>query len=114
MSEAESNHNDDKEAKVNKTFLTDDEDCKSYFSDDVGKLAIEMSDVLYGKNGDKNNRTPHVCRSACRHYQGDNDFRDGRFREFCWRDGCKKIYNGHYCGQYENKKPKIPEGILEI
>ena len=114
MNENENNHNDDKEVKVNKTSLTDDEDCKSYYSDDVGKLAAEMSDVLYSKGEDKNNRTPHICRTGCRHYQGITDFRDGRFREFCWEDGCHKIYEGHYCVLYESKKAKLSEGILEI
>lgn len=114
MSENENNYDDDKEVKVNKTSLTDAEDYKSYFSDEVGRLAVEITEILYGKNGDKNNRTPHLCRNECRHYQGLSDFRDGRFREFCWEDGCQKIYEGYYCGNYERKKPKSPEGILEI
>lgn len=114
MSEDESNHNDGNEGKTNKTSLTDDEDCKSYFSDDVGRLAVWVTEILYGKNVDKNILTPHACRKGCKHYQGISDFRDGRFREFCWEDGCHKIYEGHYCGNYESKKPKLPDGVLEI
>jgi hypothetical protein len=90
MNKDENNHNNDKEVKLNKTSLTDAEDCKSYFSDEVGKLAVEMTEILYGKNGDKNNRTPHLCRNACKHYDGVNDVKDGQFKEFCWEDGCKK------------------------
>lgn len=110
MCEDESNNNDDKEVKLNKTSLTDTEKCKEDDSELFARVAVEMSDVLYGKGEDKKNRTPHVCRNACRHYQCLNDFRDGRFREFCWRDGCKKIYEGYHCGNYERKKPKLPQG----
>ena len=59
-------------------------------------------------------KTPQLCRTGCKHYDGLEDVNDGEFKEYCCQRGMTKIDNGHYCACFEGKEAKLPEGVLPI
>ena len=59
-------------------------------------------------------KTPQLCRTGCKHYDGLEDVNDGEFKEFCCQREMTRIDEGHYCACFEGKEPKLPEGVLPI
>ena len=67
-----------------------------------------LAAVIGDTSGNEKERklTPHFCREGCKHYDGVNAVKDGKFKEFCWRNGGQKISNGYICGYFESKEVK--------
>jgi len=61
----------------------------------------------------KISKTPGICRTGCKHYDGVKDVNDGRFKEYCLRD-MKKIDDYRFCACFESKGQKLPEGVLPM
>ncbi|HQH83851.1 MAG TPA: CHC2 zinc finger domain-containing protein [Syntrophorhabdus sp.] len=80
------------------------------------ELSVELANIM----GDgvqrigKVSKTPGICRTGCKHYDGVKDVNDGQFKEFCCQRGMTKIDEGRYCACFESKQPKLPEGVLPM
>ena len=77
-------------------------------------LSVEFTNIMDDgvKRIGKVSRTPEICRTGCRHYDGFKDVNDGEFKEFCCQGKMTKINEGQYCACFEDKTPKLPEGVL--
>ena len=80
------------------------------------ELSVELANIM----GDgvqrigKVSKTPGICRTGCKHYDGVKDVNDGQLKEFCCQRGMTKIDEGRYCACFESKQPKLPEGVLPM
>jgi len=82
----------------------------------IDDLSVEFANMMGGgvRTIGKISKTPEICRTGCRHYDGVKDVNDGQFTEFCCQGDMVKINEGQYCACFETKEPKLSEGILPM